>query len=337
MNVGIIGTGAISHKHAEAYRNIGYRLTVCTDVDREAGTRFAERYGSQFVPSYEEVCRHPSVDYVDVCTFPDFRLQPLLVCAEAGKHIQVQKPISTSLETARRMVETARRAGILLGVVSQHRFDDASLFLSRAIGAGRLGRLIECDCYVKWYRSPEYYARPIKGSWKTEGGGALMNQAIHQIDILRWLAGPVTEVAAYWQLGALHRIESEDVVNAVVRYASGATGAIQASTAFWPGYSERIEFHGTKGTAIVSGDKLTAWDVRDDAGEPAPVAREVASGASDPMAISLEPFERQFLDFGDAIARGRKPLVAGEEGCQALEIVDAVYRSCRTGEKVVLP
>jgi UDP-N-acetyl-2-amino-2-deoxyglucuronate dehydrogenase len=337
MNVGIIGTGAISHKHAEAYRHIGYRLTVCTDVDREAGTRFAERYGTQFVPSYEEVCRHPSVDYVDVCTFPDFRLQPLLVCAEAGKHIQVQKPISTSLETARLMVETARRAGILLGVVSQHRFDDASLFLSRAIAAGRLGRLIECDCYVKWYRSPEYYARPIKGSWKTEGGGALMNQAIHQIDILRWLAGPVTEVAAFWQLGALHRIESEDVVNAVVRYASGATGAIQASTAFWPGYSERIELHGTQGTAIVSGDKLTAWDVRDDAGEPAPLAREVASGASDPMAISLEPFERQFLDFGDAIARGRKPLVAGEEGCQALEIVDAVYRSCRTGAKVVLP
>jgi predicted dehydrogenase len=337
MNVGIIGTGAISHKHAEAYRHIGYRLTVCTDVDREAGTRFAERYGTQFVPSYEEVCRHPSVDYVDVCTFPDFRLQPLLVCAEAGKHIQVQKPISTSLETARLMVETARRAGILLGVVSQHRFDDASLFLSRAIAAGRLGRLIECDCYVKWYRSPEYYARPIKGSWKTEGGGALMNQAIHQIDILRWLAGPVTEVAAFWQLGALHRIESEDVVNAVVRYASGATGAIQASTAFWPGYSERIELHGTRGSAIVSGDKLTAWDVRDDAGEPAPLAREVASGASDPMAISLEPFERQFLDFGDAIARGRKPLVAGEEGCQALEIVDAVYRSCRAGAKVVLP
>jgi predicted dehydrogenase len=137
-------------------------------------------------------------------------------------------------------------------------------------------------------------------------------------------------------LGALHRIESEDVVNAVVRYASGATGVIQASTAFWPGYSERIEFHGTKGTAIVSGDKLTAWDVREDSGEAPPLSREGASGASDPMAISLEPFERQFLDFGDAIARGRKPLVAGEEGCQAIEIVDAVYHSCRSGEKVVL-
>ncbi len=139
-----------------------------------------------------------------------------------------------------------------------------------------------------------------------------------------------------WQLGALHRIESEDVVNAVVRYAGGATGVVQASTAFWPGYTERTEFHGTKGTAVISGDKLTTWDVENDSGEPAPVAKEVASGASDPMAISLEPFERQFRDFGEAIATRRKPLVSGEEGYQALEIVDAVYRSCRSGEKVRL-
>jgi predicted dehydrogenase len=332
----MIGTGAISHKHAEVYRKIGFRLTVCTDIHEPSGRKFAQQYGAEFVPTYEAVCRHPEVDYVDVCTFPDFRIEPISICAETGKHVQVQKPISTNLASARQMIETARRGGILLGVVSQHRFDDASLFLSKAIGAGRLGKLLQCDCYVKWYRSPEYYSRPIKGSWKTEGGGALINQAIHQIDILRWLAGPVAEVSGQWQLGARHKIESEDVVNAVVRYASGATGVIQASTAFWPGYPERMEFHGTKGTAVVTGDKLTAWDVENDSGEPAPVTRLVASGASDPMAISLEPFERQFLDFADAIAHGRKPLVSGEEGYQALEVVDAVYRSCRTGQKVVL-
>src|ERR1039458_1635766 len=231
MRVGMIGTGAISHKHAQAYKNIGFQLTVCTDIFEAAGRRFADQYGAEFVPTYEEVCRHPKVDYVDVCTFPDFRMQPILVCAESGKHVQVQKPISTNLETARLMVETARQAGILLGVVSQHRFDDSSLFLAKAIAGGRLG---------------------------------------------------------------------------------------------------------TKGTAIISGDKLTTWDVENDSGEPAPVASAVASGASDPMAISLEPFERQFLDFGDAIAKGRKPMVAGEEGVQAMEIVDAIYRSCRTGERVTL-
>ena len=125
-------------------------------------------------------------------------------------------------------------------------------------------------------------------------------------------------------------------MSAVLRYASGATGVIQASTAMWPGYTERTEFHGTKGTAVISGDKLTVWDVMDDSGEPAPLATPALSGASDPMAIPLEPFERQFRDFGDAMARGRKPLVAGEEGYEALEVVDAIYRSCRTGRTVRL-
>src|ERR1700736_6841765 len=126
MRVGIIGTGAISHKHAQAYSNIGYQLKVCTDVHAESGRAFAARYGCEFVPTYEEVCRHPEVDYVDVCTFPEFRLQPLRVCAETGKHVQVQKPIATNLETAREMIDVARKAGIQLGVVSQHRFDDSS-------------------------------------------------------------------------------------------------------------------------------------------------------------------------------------------------------------------
>jgi UDP-N-acetyl-2-amino-2-deoxyglucuronate dehydrogenase len=329
MRVGIIGTGAISHKHALAYRNIGYRIAVCTDINPEYGRSFAAQHGATFVPTYEEVCRHPDVDYVDVCTFPDFRLQPLRVCAEMGRHIQVQKPISVSSASAREMVETARAAGILLGVVSQHRFDDSTQFLKQAIEDGRLGRLIQCDAYVKWFRSAEYYSRAIKGSWAVEGGGALMNQAIHQIDLLRWLAGPVEKISAMWQLGALHKIESEDVINALLRYSSGATGVIQASTAVWPGYPERIEIHGTLGTAIITGDKLTAWDVQGDEGEPAPLATESASGASDPMAISLEPFERQFLDFGDAIRDKRKPLVAGEEGCEAVEIVERIYNACR--------
>jgi predicted dehydrogenase len=332
----MIGTGAISHKHAAAYKSIGYQLTVCTDVNETYGRKFAAQYGLEFVPTYEEVCRHPNVDYVDVCTFPDFRLQPVRACAAAGKHVQVQKPIATSVAVAREMIATAKSAGIVLGVVSQHRFDDSSRFVYRAIQEGRLGKLLQCDCYVKWWRSAEYYSRPIKGSWKVEGGGALINQAIHQIDILRWLAGPVATVTANWRLGAVHKIESEDVINAMLTFQSGALGIVQASTAFWPGYSERVELHGTKGTAVITGDKLTTWDVQDDSGDPPPLANEVASGASDPMAISLEPFERQFRDFGHAIETGSKPLIGGEEGLWALEIVEAAYQSCRTGERVSL-
>jgi predicted dehydrogenase len=331
LRVGLIGTGAISHKHAEVYRNIGYQVTVCTDIHEAAGRKFADLWGAEFVPSYQDLCHHPTVDFVDVCTFPDFRLPPLEACAQSGKHVQVQKPMATSLQTARRMIETTREAGIRLGVVSQHRFDDASLFLSRAISKGRLGRILQADAYVKWYRTPEYYSRPIKGSWETEGGGALINQAIHQVDLLLWLIGPVRQVAGFWQLGACHKIASEDVLSALLRYENGATGVIQASTAMSPGYPERIEIHGTKGTAIITGDKLTTWDVKDDSGEPPPLVTEVRSGASDPMAISLEPFARQFRDFGEAIRDGRKPLVAGEEGYRALELVLAIYQSCREG------
>jgi UDP-N-acetyl-2-amino-2-deoxyglucuronate dehydrogenase len=335
LHVGLIGTGAIARKHAAAYKSLGYQITVCTNTTESKGLAFAHETGAEYVATYQEVCAHPRVDYVDVCTFPDFRLPVVQACAESGRHVLVQKPIATDLETARRMIDLARTAGIQLGVVSQHRFDDATRFVKGAMIDGRLGRIVQADAYVKWYRSAEYYARPGKGSWAREGGGALINQGIHQIDLLLFLAGQVTEVCARWQIGAVHRIESEDVVNALLHYSSGATGVIQASTAFWPGYSERIEIHGTKGTAIMTGDTLTTWDVRDDSGGPAPVVpRGASSGASDPMAISLAPFERQFADFGDACRSGRVPLVSGVDGYRALELVLAIYRSSREGRPV---
>jgi predicted dehydrogenase len=336
MRVGIIGTGAISHKHAQAYRNIGYELKACTDINPESGRAFADRYGCEFVPDYQDLCAHPHIDYVDVCTFPDFRLDPLKICAANRKHIQVQKPMAVDLASAAEMVRTAEQAGIQLGVVSQHRFDDSTRFLRGALDAQRLGKILQADAYVKWYRSAAYYSRPIKGSWATEGGGALINQAIHQVDVLLWLMGPVAEVFGYWQLAALHNIESEDVICSLLRFGGGQTGVIQAATAFWPGYTERLEIHGAKGTAILSGDKLTTWDVENDSGEPAPIDRDVASGASDPMAISLAPFERQFLDFGEAIRTGRKPISSGEDGYRALEVVVSIYKSCKQGSPVKL-
>lgn len=336
MRIGIIGTGAISHKHAAAYRNIGFEIVASNDIDPARGRQFADQYGGDAVERWQDLCRHPKVDFVDVCTFPDFRLEAVEACAAAKKHVQVQKPIAITVDIARRMVSTAKAAGILLNVVSQHRFDDSSRFVKAAIAAGRMGKILQADAYVKWYRSAEYYSRPIKGSWAVEGGGALINQGIHQVDILLWLAGRVDHVIAEWRLGALHKIESEDMVSALLKYSSGANGVIQAATAFWPGYPERVEIHGTKGTAVITGDRLTTWDVQDDSGEPAPLASAVASGASDPMAISLEPFERQFRDFGEAIEKGRAPLVSGEEGCHALELVDAIYRSCRQGQRIAL-
>lgn len=334
MQVGIIGTGAIAGKHAQAYRNIGYKVVACTDRTAERGQQCASTWGADFVANPKELCRDPRVDFVDVCTFPAYRLEAVELCARAGKHVLVQKPMAVDLETAARMISMAREAGIQLGVVSQHRFDDSALFLKRAIGEGRLGKIIQADAYVKWYRSAAYYARPIKASWAVEGGGALISQAIHQVDLLLHLVGAVHQVFGCWQLGALHKIESEDCVCAVMRYASGATGVIQAATALWPGYPERIEIHGTKGTAMVTGDQLTSWDVQDDSGDAAPMAQQAKSGASDPMAISLTPFERQLSDFGEAAKAGRPPACSGEDGYRALQLVRSIYDSCAQGRSV---
>ena len=328
MRVGILGTGAVARKHAMAYRNIGFEIVACANRDAGKGNAFAREVGAEFVASVEELCRHPRVDFVDVCTLPDYRLAVVELCAQSGKHVLVEKPMATRMEIALEMARVAREAGIQLGVVSQHRFDDSALFLSSALAQGRLGKLLEADAYVKWYRLPEYYSRPVKGSWEGEGGGALISQAIHQVDLLLALAGPVAEVFAYRQLGALHKIEAEDVICSVLRYRSDATGVVQAATAFWPGYPERIELHGTKGTAVIVGDQLAVWDVRDDRGEAPPLKSAAASGASDPMAISTASFERQFVDFAEACRTGRKPVVSSVEGCRALQLVTSIYRSC---------
>lgn len=334
MRVGVVGTGAISHKHAQAYRNIGFEIVACTNRSPESGLRFAAATGATFVESVEELCRHLEIDFVDICALPSYRLPIVELCAQAGKHILMQKPMAIDLETARHMVGIASAAGVQLGIVSQHRFDDSTIFLKKAIADGRLGMMLQADAYVKWFRSAEYYSRPVKASWSGEGGGALVNQGIHQIDLLLYLIGPVREVSGYWQLGARHKIESEDVVSALMRYEGGATGVIQASTALWPGYPERLEISGTRGTAIVTGDKLTAWDVQDDAGEPPPIEQKGASGAADPMAISVVPLERQFMNFAEACRTGRPPLCSGADGFRALQLVQAIYASCRTGQPV---
>jgi len=174
----------------------------------------------------------------------------------------------------------------------------------------------------------------VVGARLGKSGGALINQAIHQVDLLLYLIGDVHEVSAYWQLGGLHQIESEDSVCALLRYGSGATGVIQASTALWPGFPERLEITGTKGTAIITGDKLTAWEVQEDEGETAPVSSQGASGASDPMAISVLPFERQILDFGEACRMGRPPSCSGRDGLRALKLVQSIYESCREGHPI---
>lgn len=334
MKVGLIGTGAIANKHAQAYKNIGFEIVAVSNKTAERGRAFAEQWGATFYEDWKDVCKHPDVDFIDLCTFPDVRFEPLKLAADHGKHIQVQKPIAIEVETARAMAAYARSKNVKLCVVSQGRFYDSIQFLKRAIDSGRLGTVFQADAYVKWWRSEDYYSRPIKGSWDVEGGGSLINQGIHQVDWLLYLMGNVRQVFGQWHLGVRHKIQSDDVLSALVRFENDATSVIQTSTAMWPGFTERIEIHGTRGSAVLAGDRLVHWDVVDDAGEEAPVADNVSSGSSDPMAISLAPFERAFLNFAEAIRTGAEPLVSGDEGVRALELVQSIYTSARENRLV---
>lgn len=336
LRVGLVGTGAIAHKHAESYREIGYELVACSNRGRAKGEAFAVRHACAFVADSGQLCARDDIDYVDVCTFPDSHLEIFRSALACGKHILLQKPMALTLRDCRTMIRLSRDAGLTLGVVSQHRFDESTRFVREAIDEGRLGRLLQVDGYVKWHRSQSYYDPAGKGSWEVEGGGALINQGIHTADVMQYLAGPVRRAFAHWQLAATHDMEAEDLVNAVLVFSSGAGGVLQAATSAWPGYPERIEIHGSRGTAVITGDRLTAWDVEGDTGTPPPLAAAVDSGAADPMAISTENLERQFRDFGNAIRQGTEPLVGGTEGLEALRLVLGVYESARSGAPVDL-
>lgn len=337
MRVALIGTGAIATKHAQAYRNIGVTVVACSNRSETRGREFARQFGCEFFQDWRKALS-TDVDFVDVCTYPEVHLRIVQECAAIKRAVLLEKPIATDYKNAREIVRVAHASGIICGVVSQKRYDDAALFLKRAVAAGRLGRILEADAYVKWFRSDEYYARPGKGSWDLEGGGALINQAIHQADLLLHFVGPVAAVQAMWQLGARHSIESEDIVNALMQYENGATGVLQAATALWPGATERIEIHGAKGTAILAGDQLTSWLVQDDddanAADPAPVAQTSLSGASDPMAIPLTAFERQLSEFSAAVREQRQPETSAEAGLRALQLVTGIYEAARSGLRV---
>jgi UDP-N-acetyl-2-amino-2-deoxyglucuronate dehydrogenase len=334
MRVGVVGTGYIAHKHAQAYDEIGYDIVGCTNNNIEAGEKFAERYKTNFFPSFADLCDRCDVDFIDLCTAPNFRKEAVEHCARIRKHILVEKPIAIEVSDARKMVEIARESGIILGVVSQHRFDSGNLLLSELLGANRLGRILECDSYVKWYRSPAYFQRKGKGVPSIEGGGAVITQGIHAIDMLLTVAGPVEAVAADWQIGAVHQIETEDVANVLLRYKSGATGVLQISTAFFPGFDMQIVVHGVKGTAIVRENTLDIY--AESSTRFGKVQQKERLYVEDQRTESRArtSMSRQLLDFGEAISYGRQPRVSGEDGYQALRLVEAIYHACRTGRKV---
>jgi len=335
-----VGAGASGAMHATALRDVAEAtLVAVADVDESRARAFAEKWGvPRSAGSVEELLANGDVDAVHVCTPPFLHEPQALAAIAAGRHVLVEKPIARTIAEADRIVAAARKAGVVLSGVFQHRFMPLPRLVRDAVEGGRLGRLYLADAYVKWWRDDQYYRdAPWRGTREFEGGGAMINQGIHSIDLLLWLAGPVVEVTGRAATLA-HGIEMEDVAVATLRFASGALGVVEATTAAWPGFAERLELHGEKGSVILDeGRGMIDWHLRGEGPHQAVAADQHGAGAADPTRISLAGHPAQFRDFYRAIAEGRQPAVDGSEARRALEVIEAIRRSSDEGRPVKLP
>jgi predicted dehydrogenase len=342
---GIIGCGMISVFHARAIADVRWaKLVACFDTRQAAAEKFAADHGCMAYSRLDDLLLDPKVDIVTVATPSGAHLEPAVSAARAGKHVIVEKPLEITLKRCDRIIDACSKAGVQLGAIFPSRFHDSSVKLKRAIDAGRFGRLTLGDAYVKWFRTQAYYdSGAWRGTWALDGGGALMNQAIHSVDLLTWLMGPAVEIQANTATLAHERIEVEDVAVATLRFANGALGTLEATTAAYPGYLKRIEIHGSNGSAVLEEEDLKAWDFAKPRKEDKAIVEQMqkhkssGGGASDPTAIGYHGHAMQFRDFVEAVRRNRPPAIDGHEGRRSVEIILGVYKSAETGKSVTLP
>ena len=343
----LVGCGMIARVHADAIAQIpDARVAALVSRTAGAGEQLLAETGTPTCPVYStlaEALVNPGVDAVIITTPSGAHLEPAELAAAAGKHVVVEKPLEITPERCRRIVTACDRAGVLLSTIFPSRFADSSRALKAAADAGRFGRLTLGEATCKWWRSQEYYdTGGWKGTQALDGGGALMNQAIHTVDLLLWLLGPAVEVTGLTATLAHERIEVEDTAAACVRFASGALGVLQATTSVHPGYPKRVALHGDRGSAVLEQEDILVWDFAEpDANDSAIRERfttqvGASGGAADPKAITSEGHRRQLADFVEAARAGRPPSVDGREGTRAVELICGVYESARTGRTVRL-
>lgn len=336
LHVAMIGSGNIAAHHINAWRQTTdvQMMIVCSNITEQC-KKLAAQYNMEWSTDLAAALDNDHVEIVDIVVPSGYHADIGIQAAEAGKNVLVEKPIDVTLEKADALIDACRANGVTLGVVSQYRFMEPMEKIYQYISDGKLGTLIQGDAYIKWYRSKDYYASGAwRGTYALDGGGPFINQGIHFIDLLLSVMGPVKSVYAKTRNVAHPEIEVEDIGMAMVEFVNGGQGVIQASTAMYPGLPARLEIHGTKGTACVEGEKLAFLHVEGE--EPIKGQDIVAAGASDPLAIDVTPFVREFTDYVTAIKNKREPLVNGAEARRALELILAIYESAKKGEPVQL-
>jgi predicted dehydrogenase len=341
LGFAIIGCGVISHTHAEAIASVeGAHLAMTCSRTSVKARQLAEQCGAAWCTDFREAAACPDVDAVSICTPSGLHAEPALAAFEAGKHVLVEKPMEITLEKADQMIVAAERANRRLGVIFQNRFNPAAQYLKAAVDAGKLGRLTLGEASLKWYRSPDYFrSAGWRGTWALDGGGALMNQGIHFVDLLLWLMGPVQFVIAYADT-LLHSIEVEDTLVASLRFQSGALGVIEATTTAFPHLSDRLEIVGTQGSALIESGQLRFKYFADQDGTDVGLyGLKPDRGLRAAKDISLTGeggHMAQIADFVSAIRENRPLVVDGREGRRSLALITAIYESARMGREVIV-
>ena len=346
IGFGIVGCGMISAFHARAIKEIrGAKVVALYTSNTANAAKIVEIVGQCAVyTDYDKFLKHPGLDIVNICTPSGAHLEPAVAAAAAGKHVVVEKPLEITLARCDKLIAACRKHSVKLCTIFPSRFSPANQALKAAIDEGRFGKLTLGDTFVKWWRTQQYYdGGGWRGTWKLDGGGAYMNQAIHNVDLIQWFMGDVAEVTGFTGTLAHERIEVEDVGVAAVKFRNGALGVIEATTSAFPGLLKKTEIHGTQGTVIVEQDDVLLWQFEPASRQDAAIRKKFAKkiggggGAADPKAISYAGHREQLKDFVYAVRTGGTPFVDGDEGRKSVEIILAIYKAAETGRAVALP
>ena len=335
--IAIIGLGMAVTPHARGLIDLSEMVEVAWAYSPSEARRaaFADSFSFPLADSLDTILDDKSVEAVLVLTPANTHLDVAVRCAEAGKHILLEKPLDTTTARAEALVAACRKAGVTLGVVLQHRFRPAGMRLAEVLAEGELGRIVGCSTIIRLWRPQSYYDEPGRGSFRRDGGGVLLSQGIHTLDLMLSLAGPISSVTGFSTTTSLHRMETEDMVVAAARYANGALGTIDATTAAYPGFLERIEMICERGTANLAGTHLLVQLHNGRTIEIQPDQSAGGTGA-DPMAFPHDYHRAVMADFVDSIRSGREPKVTGEEALKVHRLIDALIAASKAGAPVTV-
>lgn len=347
MKFGIIGTGSISNIHAQAITAMdGSSLHTVFNHNPDSARKFAGIYGVKAVSDFDEFLADPELEIVTIATPSGAHFDPVIAALKAGKHVICEKPLEITTARIDKMMSVAAVQGKVLAAILNRRFNPAMDAIKQACDQERFGRLTSASCYFKWFREQAYYdSAAWRGTWTLDGGGALMNQGIHSVDALLYLAGPVKSVQANTACLAHERIEVEDSVVALLEFANGARGVIEGSTCCWSssGHPARVQLCGTEGSAFLADETLEVWDFKNSQSDDAEVrsnlmrGNQTGLGANDPKAIHSLQHQRNFEEVVNAILAGSDPQTSAAESRKAVALIEAIYQSAATnGSKIFI-